>query len=76
VIVCEYNFQSDFRDRTSNLETLMAVLQKMPDTRLVVFYMPEHQPKFNQVQQRFDIYAALTFPVDVYELETQLAGCL
>ena len=28
VIVAEYNFQSDFRDRTSNLETLMARLQR------------------------------------------------
>ena len=28
VVVAEYNFQSDFRDRTSNLETLVAVLQK------------------------------------------------
>ena len=30
VIVAEYIFQSDFRDRTSNLETLMAVLQRHP----------------------------------------------
>ena len=76
VIVCEYNFQSDFRDRTSNLETLMAVLQKMPDTRLIVFYMPEHEPKFLQVKERFDIYAALTFPVDANLLEAELADCL
>ena len=27
VIVAEFNFQSDFRDRTSNLESLMARLQ-------------------------------------------------
>lgn len=76
VIVCEYNFQSDFRDRTSNLETLMAVLQKMPDTRLVVFYMPEHEAKFTQVRERFDIYAALTFPVDADQLEDKLLACL
>ena len=30
VIVTEFNFQSDFRDRTSNLETLMARLQRYP----------------------------------------------
>lgn len=27
VVVAEFNFQSDFRDRTSGLETLMAALQ-------------------------------------------------
>lgn len=32
VIVTEFNFQSDFRDRSSNLETLMARLQRHPDT--------------------------------------------
>ena len=72
VIVCEYNFQSDFRDRTSNLETLMAVLQKYPDIKLIVFYMPEHQEKFSQVQARFNIYASLTFPIEEQELEETL----
>jgi DNA-binding NarL/FixJ family response regulator len=76
VIVCEYNFQSDFRDRTSNLETLMAVLQKYPDIRLVVFYQSEHESKFAQVRDRFQIYAALTFPVDPIELEEVLISSL
>ncbi len=72
VIVSEYNFQSDFRDRTSNLESLMASLQKMPETRLIVFYLPEHIEKLNQVRERFTIHAALPFPVD----EKLLAECL
>ena len=33
VIVTEYNFQSDFRDRTSNLETLMGYLSAIPASR-------------------------------------------
>jgi hypothetical protein len=45
VIVAEYIFQSDFRDRTSNLETLMAVLQRHPGVRVVVFYLPEQAAK-------------------------------
>ena len=28
VIVAEFNFQSDFRDRTSSLESLLAVIQR------------------------------------------------
>ena len=38
VIVAEFNFQSDFRDRTSSLESLLAVVQRMPATRVIVFY--------------------------------------
>ena len=73
VIVCEYNFQTDFRDRTSNLETLMAVCQKFPDVKVVVFYMPEHREKFEMaVKNRFAIHAALTFPIDQSELEVAL----
>ena len=34
VIVAEFNFQSDFRDRTSSLESLLAVVQRMPRTRV------------------------------------------
>lgn len=64
VVVCEYNFQTDFRDRTSNLESLMASLQKMPETRVIVFYLPEHIEKLNQVRQRFAVHATLPFPVD------------
>jgi CheY-like chemotaxis protein len=64
VVVCEYNFQSDFRDRTSNIETLLAVLQKYPQVRLIVFYLPEHEHKLNQVRERFTIFEAISFPID------------
>ena len=72
VIVAEYNFQSDFRDRTSNLETLMATLQRHPGTKVIVFYQPEHADKFERLNSRFPIFAALPFPVDAEELERQL----
>lgn len=74
VVVCEYNFQSDFRDRTSNIETLLAVLQKQPQVRLLVFYMPEHEPKLNQVRERFEIDTVMPFPVDETLLEKALSS--
>ena len=37
VIVAEFNFQSDFRDRTSSLESLLAVVQTLPGTKVIVF---------------------------------------
>jgi len=72
VIVAEYNFQSDFRDRSSNLETLMAVLQRHPEVRVIVFYQEEYAPKFEALRARFAVHAALAFPVDAARLEAVL----
>jgi len=73
VIVAEYNFQSDFRDRSSNLETLMARLQRHPQVRLVVFYQTEFEEKFNGLRERFPIAEALSFPVSEAAMEAALA---
>jgi len=72
VIVAEYNFQSQFRDRTSNLETLMATLEKYGRTRVVAFYDTEAAHKLAQFQQRFPLYAALPYPVDAQQLRDVL----
>ena len=72
VIVAEFNFQSDFRDRTSSLESLLAVVQRMPDTRVVVFYDREYQSQFEKLKARLPVHAALAFPVT----EEQLSDCL
>mgnify|MGYP001823692816 FL=1 len=72
IIVAEFNFQSDFRDRTSSLESLLAVVQRMPDTRVIVFYDREYQPQFEKLRARLPVHAALAFPVT----EVQLRECL
>jgi CheY-like chemotaxis protein len=72
VIVAEFNFQSDFRDRTSSLESLLAVVQRLPDTRVVVLYDREYEPQFEKLQARLPVHAALAFPVS----EDDLRGCL
>ena len=72
VIVAEYNFQSDFRDRSSNLETLMARLQGHSEVQVLVFYQREHQVKFDQLRARFPIAEALAFPVDEEAVEAAL----
>ena len=72
VIVTEFNFQSDFRDRTSSLETLMALVQRMPNTRVIVFYEKEYSHQFERVAQRFPIHAALAFPIQEAELARAL----
>jgi len=72
VIVAEYNFQSDFRDRTSNLETLMARLQKHPEASVICIYQPEHQPKLDLLRGRFPVFAALPLPVTEAAMEEAL----
>ena len=64
VIVAEYNFQSDFRDRTSNLETLMAILQRHPGVKVICLYVPEFRPKLDLLMARFPVFAALPYPVE------------
>jgi hypothetical protein len=72
VIVAEFNFQSDFRDRTSSLESLMAVVQRLPGVRVVVFFDEEFQPQFEKLRARLPVDAALAFPIE----ESRLKACL
>ncbi len=63
VVVADFYFQPDFRDRVSNLESLLATLQSMPEVKIVVLYDPAHQSALDKVKQRFRIDAALPVPV-------------
>ncbi len=68
VIVAEFNFQSDFRDRTSSLESLLAVVQRLPNTRVIVFYEEHFRPQFDILRERLPIHHALRFPVEEQNL--------
>lgn len=76
VIVAEYIFQSDFRDRTSNLETLMAVLQRHPQVKVIVLYLPEHAEKLAVLESRFALFAKIAFPVTAEKMQAVLAPLL
>lgn len=72
VIVAEFNFQSDFRDRTSSLESLLAAVQRLPDTRVIVFYENEFAPQFEKLRSRLPVHHALAFPVVAADLRNVL----
>jgi hypothetical protein len=74
VVVAEFNFQSDFRDRTSSLESLLAVVQTFPGMRVIVFYEAEQAHQFERLRTRFPIHAALTYPIDPAKLTAALAS--
>ena len=72
VIVAEFNFQSDFRDRTSSLETLMAVLQQMDDVSVIIFYEKEYEHQFEKLRARFSFHAEIPYPIDKEKLTMAL----
>lgn len=76
IVVAEYNFQSDFRDRTSNLETLMAILQRHPGVRVICFYLPEFKAKLDLLMARFPIFESVPYPVDPGAVEGALRRAL
>ncbi len=73
VIVADFYFQPDFRDRVSNLESLLASVQSSKEVKVVVLYEAAHQHALDRLTQRFRIDAALTLPADEARLEVMLA---
>ncbi|MBS0312547.1 MAG: hypothetical protein JSR88_14515 [Proteobacteria bacterium] len=76
VIVADFYHQTDFRDRLSNLESLLAAVQSAPATRILVFYEPAHQAVLDKVSARLRIDAALTLPVQEDRLRAMLQAWL
>jgi len=72
IVVAEFNFQSDFRDRTSSLETLMAVIQQMDEVKIIIFYEKEYFHQFEKLRARFSFYAELAYPIDTQQLKAAL----
>lgn len=63
VVVAEFNYQSDFRDRTSSLESLIAIAQRNSDMKLIVFYEKEYLHQFEKLKQRYSFHATYSYPI-------------
>lgn len=74
VIVAEFNFQSDFRDRTSSLESLLSTVQRMPHCEVVIFYEQEYAHQLVKLTGQYPVTATLAFPVDEAALRSTLIG--
>jgi len=73
VVVAEFHFDPDLRDRMSTLESLLATLQRYaPDARVIVFIETAHRPRLEKVKARYPVFAAIDFPV----VERHLAEAL
>ncbi|MEE9354729.1 MAG: hypothetical protein V3U75_03990 [Methylococcaceae bacterium] len=72
IIVAEFNFQSDFRDRTSSLESMMSIAQRLSLTKVIVFYDKEYEHQFSRLLARHTFYRTFAFPIP----EDDLARCI
>jgi len=74
VVVAEFNYQSDFRDRTSSLESLIAIAQRNINIKLIVFYEKEYQHQFKKLEERYEFYATFAYPIFEEAIDDVLAG--
>lgn len=76
VIVADFYFQPDFRDRVSNLESLLATAQSNKSAKVLVLYENAHEHALERLRQRFRIDAALTLPANPSDMEAALKSWL
>lgn len=70
VLVAEFSFNPEFRDRVSNIESLLATFEShSPNAKVIVLYDEIDQMQFNQLKQRYQIDHALAFPVEKNTIE-------
>lgn len=71
VLVAEFSFNPEFRDRVSNIESLLATFEShSPNAKVIVLYDEIDQMQFNQLKQRYQIDHALSFPVEQSMIES------
>ena len=69
IIIGEFNYDPQFRDRICNLDSLMSKVQSLPDTRVIVFYEQHFAHQLERLRKRFKDFDALPFPIDPVKLE-------
>ncbi len=73
LVVTEFHFDPELRDRMSNLESLFATLQRYaPDAGVIVFIEKAHRPRLQKVEDRYPVQGALDYPVDESALSALL----
>ncbi len=65
VLVAEFSHNPEFRDRVSNIESLLATLEgKSPEAKIVIVYDEMNQPQLDQLKARYKMNATLKFPIN------------
>jgi hypothetical protein len=74
VVVAEFYVDPQFRDRLSNLESLLATLQRYNHPAKVIVLIDNHYlSRLEGVKQRYPIFGALEFPIQEADLDALLS---
>lgn len=73
VVVAEFNYQHTFRDRLSNLESIIAGIQKQ-NAKCIVIYEKEFENHLATLRQQFDFNAELSLPIAREDMRLALQG--
>lgn len=72
VVVAEFSYNPEFRDRVSNIESLLATLTShSPNAKIIILFDPINHPQLSQLAKRYHLDHSLPFPV----LEPTLRAC-
>jgi hypothetical protein len=78
VVVAEFYADPQFRDRISNLESLLATLQRYGvEAKVVVFIEADYLNHLEKVKSRYRVDAVLTYPIRedaLHDALTKLQG--
>jgi DNA-binding NtrC family response regulator len=72
MMIAEFNYQTDFRDRTSSLESIMASTQHQSTIHVIILLDKNNSKRFLSISSRFTIHQTLIFPFN----ETQLKAAI
>lgn len=74
VVVAEFNYQREFRDRTSSLESILATVQGAAGVKVIVLYHPSELEQLERLRARFADFIALAQPVSREAMEAMLGS--
>jgi hypothetical protein len=75
VLVAEFSYNPEFRDRVSNIESLLATLEShSPEVKIIILYDEINQIQLNQLKHRYRMDHVLTFPINEQTITTCLSA--
>ncbi len=73
-IVAEFSYNPEFRDRVSNIESLLATLESnSPDAKIIVLFDMINKIQLKQFSKRYKIHHTLALPISNWQLKQILS---
>ena len=78
LLLAEFHYTSQFRDRDSNLDTVMTQIEsRSPETKVLAFVEEEQKHHFERLKSRFEsIQGALYFPFEDEDVKQKISSIL